>query len=314
MRHYSYRTEQCYVAWIEQYLRFCKRDGAWRHPRELGAGEVERFLSHLALARHVSASTQNQALNALVFLYRAVLQIDLGDFSAVRAVRRQRMPTVLSRQEISQLLLCLEAYSQHEPYALMARLLYGAGLRLMECCRLRVKDVDLERGQLTVRGGKGDKDRFVMLPASTHDGLVQQLEWRKSLHEQDRSRGFGRVEMPDALDIKFPGADHSLPWQFVFASSKLSRCPRTGRWGRHHVHEGGVQRAVSNAARSLGWTKRATCHTLRHSFATHLLEMGQDIRTVQELLGHNDVRTTMIYTHVMQKAASRVRSPLDVSS
>src|SRR5947209_7334235 len=193
----------------------------------------------------------------------------------------------------------------------MAQLLYGAGLRLMECCRLRVKDVDLERGQLTVRGGKGDKDRFVMLPAAARDGLAAQLAWRKCLHEADLARGLGRVEMPDALAVKLAGADHALAWQFVFASARLSRCPRTGRWGRHHVHEGGVQRAVAQAVRQLGWSKRVTCHTLRHSFATHLLELGQDIRTVQELLGHNDVRTTMIYTHVMEKAAARVRSPLD---
>jgi integron integrase len=292
VRHYSYRTEQCYVAWIEQYLRFAKGDGPWRHPRELGAGDVERFLSHLALARHVSASTQNQALNALVFLYRAVLQMDLGDFNAVRAVRRQRLPTVLSAGEVGQLLEGLEALSKQEPYALMARLMYGSGLRVLECCRLRMKDIDLERGQLTVRGGKGDKDRFVMLPVSTRDGLAKQLEWRRPLHERDLARGFGRVEMPGALAVKLPGADHSLAWQFVFASGKLSRCPRTGRWGRHHVHEGGLQRAVTKAVHALGWTKRATCHTLRHSFATHLLEMGQDIRTVQELLGHNDVRTT----------------------
>ncbi len=249
VRHYSYRTEQCYVAWITHYLRFSKRSGAWMHPRELGAPDVERFLSHLAVERHVSSSTQNQALNALVFLYRAVLQLDLGDFSAVRAIRRQRLPCVLSRAEIAQLLQRLEAYSKQEPYALMARLLYGSGLRLMECCRLRVKDVDLERGQLMVRGGKGDKDRFVMLPSSLREELTKQLEWRRPLHEQDLARGHGRVEMPDALAVKFPGADHNLSWQFVFASSKLSRCPRTGRWGRHHVHEGGVQRAITSAVR-----------------------------------------------------------------
>jgi integron integrase len=311
VRHYSYRTEQCYVAWINHYVRFCKGKGGWRHPRELGAADVERFLSYLAIERHVSSSTQNQALNALVFLYRCVLQMDLGDFNAVRAIRRQRLPTVLSRAEVGQLLERLEVYSKQEPYALMARLMYGSGLRLMECCRLRVKDIDLERGQLTVRGGKGDKDRFVMLPASLRETLMKQVEWRRPLHERDLARGFGRVEMPDALAVKLAGADHTLGWQFLFASSKLSRCPRTGRWGRHHVHEGGVQRAITSAVRSLGWSKRATCHTLRHSFATHLLEMGQDIRTVQELLGHNDVRTTMIYMHVMEKAAARVRSPLD---
>lgn len=310
-RHYSYRTEQCYVAWIEKYVRFCKTPEGWQHPNDLGAAEVERFLTHLAVDRRVSASTQNQALNALLFLYQSVLKKDLGDLSAVRAIRRKRAPTVLSREEVVSLLKALETNEKQEPYALMAKLMYGAGLRLMECCRLRMKDIDLERGQLTVRGGKGDKDRFVMLPQGSKAGLMELMDWRRSTHEADLARGFGRVEIPDALAVKFPGADHSLGWQFVFASSKLSRCPRTHRWGRHHVHEGGVQRAITQAARGLGWVKRVTCHTLRHSFATHLLEMGQDIRTVQELLGHNDVRTTMIYTHVMQKAASRVRSPLD---
>jgi integron integrase len=218
---------------------------------------------------------------------------------------------VLSRPEVALLLKTLDEQSTTEPYALMARLLYGAGLRLMECCRLRMKDIDLERGQLTIREGKGDKDRFVMLPQAVREGVQQQMAWRKLLHEKDLTRGFGRVVMPTALERKFPGADHSLTWQFVFASTRLSKCPRSGRVGRHHVHEGAMQRAVTAAVRKLKWVKRATCHTLRHSFATHLLEMGQDIRTVQELLGHNDVSTTMIYTHVMEKAATRVRSPLD---
>ena len=213
--------------------------------------------------------------------------------------------------EVSQLLSGLYALDTQEPYGLMGCLMYGAGLRLLECCRLRAKDVDLERGQLTVRQGKGDKDRYVMLPAPARVGLQSQLRWRAALHERDLARGLGRVEMPSALDRKFPAADHELGWQFLFASTKLSRCPRTGGAGRHHVHESAVQRAVTNVVRKLAWTKRATCHTLRHSFATHLLEMGQDIRTVQELLGHNDVRTTMIYTHVMEKAATRVRSPHD---
>jgi integron integrase len=310
-KRYSYRTEQCYVAWIEHFIRFHHWPDGWRHPVDLDAADVERFLTHLAVQRRVSASTQNQALNAIVFLYRDVLKRDLGNFDAVRARRTRHAPTVLAQPEVQQLLAVLAELSKHEPYALMAQLLYGAGLRLMECCRLRVKDIDLERGQLTVRGGKGAKDRFVMLPAAARAGLVEQLAWRRSVHERDLARGFGRADMPDALERKFPGASHQLGWQFVFASSRLSRCPRTGRWGRHHVHEAGVQRAVTTAVRKLGWTKRATCHTLRHSFATHLLEMGQDIRTVQELLGHSDVRTTMIYTHVMQKAAARVRSPLD---
>jgi integron integrase len=193
----------------------------------------------------------------------------------------------------------------------MAGLMYGSGLRLLESCRLRVKDIDPERGQLTIRGGKGDKDRFVMMPLALRERLREQVAWRKELHQKDLARDFGRVEMPTALDVKFTHAAYELGWQFVFASTRLSRCPRTQQIGRHHVHEGCVQRAITTVVRQLGWTKRVTCHTLRHSFATHLLEAGRDIRTVQELLGHSDVRTTMIYTHVMEKAAGRVASPLD---
>jgi integron integrase len=307
VKHYSLATERCYCHWI---LRFIYFHGV-KHPNAMGAQEVERFLTHLATNDKVAASTQNQALNALVFLYREVLRLNLGDFNAVRARRPVRVPTVLSQGEARQFLDAVKRLKTTEPYHLMCQLMYGAGLRLMECCRLRVKDVDLARGQLTVRGGKGDKDRYVMLPDGAKAELEQMIAWRGQLHEQDLARGFGRVEMPTALERKLPGADHQFAWQFVFASSKLSRCPRTGLVGRHHVHQGGVQRAVTITARRLKWTKRVTCHTLRHSFATHLLELGQDIRTVQELLGHNDVSTTMIYTHVMEKAASRVRSPLD---
>jgi integron integrase len=310
-KHYSLRTEQCYVAWVERFLRFHKKGSQWRHPADMGAAEVESFLTELAVGRRVSASTQNQALNAIVFLYRHLLRKDLAEFAAQRALRKRHVPTVLSVPEVATLLRALEDRDGREPYALMAGLMYGSGLRLMECCRLRMKDIDLERGQLTVRGGKGDKDRYVMLPRSAAPGLTQRMTWRRTLHERDLARGYGRVEMPDALAVKLKGADHELGWQFVFASSSLSRCPRTEAIGRHHVHESGIQRAIVQTVRALGWVKRVTCHTLRHSFATHLLEGGQDIRTVQELLGHNDVRTTMIYTHVMQKASSRVRSPLD---
>jgi integron integrase len=306
-KHFSYRTEKCYVYWAERYIRF----HGIRHPNTMGAAEVEQFLSHLAVEGKVSASTQNQALAALLFLYQDVLKIEVGRLDAVRARRPRRVPLVLSPAEVLQLLKALDDLPTTEPYGLMARLLYGAGLRLLECCRLRIKDIDMQRGQLTIRGGKGDKDRFVMLPCAARGALERQMEWRKALHERDLARGQGRVEMPTALAKKFPGADHQLAWQFVFASTRLSRCPRTGEIGRHHVHESALQKAVTAAARSLGWTKRATCHTLRHSFATHLLEDGRDIRTVQELLGHNDVRTTMIYTHVMEKASARVRSPLD---
>lgn len=306
--HYSIRTEKAYIYWIERYIRFHQI----RHPNTMGAREVEQFLSHLAVEDRVSASTQNQAFGALLFLYQKVLAIELGPLDALRAKRPERAPLVLSRGEIKQLIEAIDALPTVEPYGLMARLMYGAGLRLLECCRLRVKDVDLERGQLTVREGKGDKDRFVMLPREARDGLWRQMEWRSALHAKDVARGEGRVAMPDALERKFPNADRELGWQFLFASGRLSRCPRTGASGRHHVHESAVQRAVTAAVRRLGWTKRATCHTLRHSFATHLLEAGQGIRTVQELLGHSDVRTTMIYTHVMEKAATRVSSPLDM--
>lgn len=307
VKHLAYQTEKTYAYWIERFIRF----HGIRHPAEMATPEVEAFLSHLAVTGHVAASTQNQALGALLFLYRDVLRREIGPLDAVRARRPKRVPTVLSVNEVGTLLAAIDALPTTEPYGLMARLMYGAGLRLMECCRLRVKDVDLERGQLTVRQGKGDKDRFVMLPTTTQGGLQRLLAWRRSLHERDLARGQGRVEMPNALARKFPGADHSLAWQFVFASGRLSRDPRSAAMGRHHVYPGAVQRAVTTAVRQLNWTKRATCHTLRHSFATHLLEQGQDIRTVQELLGHSDVRTTMIYTHVMQKAAARVRSPLD---
>jgi integron integrase len=311
VKHYSYRTEQCYLRWIEQYVRFHKRGDAWRHPASLGAREVEQFLTYLATERHVSESTQNQALGALLFLYERVLDIKLGPLDAVRARRRRRMPVVLSRAEVAQLLAALDQLPTEEPYALMARLMYGAGLRVMECCRLRVKDVDRPRRLITVRGGKGDKDRIVPLPEQLAAPLEDRLTWRARLHEKDLGRGLGWVALPDAVDVKYPGADTSGAWQYVFASTRLSRDPRSGNVGRHHVYEGALQRAVAAVVRSLGWTKRASCHTLRHSFATHLLEMGENIRAVQELLGHNDVSTTMIYTHVMDNGAERIRSPLD---
>jgi integron integrase len=277
VKHFSIRTERCYVQWAERYIRF----HGIKHPNTMGALEIEQFLTHLAVEGKVSASTQNQALAALLFLYQEVMKIDVGRLNAVRARRPKRVPLVLSQPEVGELLTALDELPTTEPYALMARLMYGAGLRLMECCRLRMKDIDMERGQLTIRGGKGDKDRFVMLPKAARERLQKQMEWRRALHEKDLAHGQGRVAMPTALDKKFPGADHQLSWQFVFASTRLSHCPRTGEMGRHHLHESAMQRAITATVRRLKWTKRVTCHTMRHSFATHLLEMGQDIRTVQ---------------------------------
>jgi integron integrase len=311
VKHYSLATERCYVRWIERFIIFHRRGNVWRHPREMGVPEVEQFLTHLATTDHVSASYQNQAFAALLFLYKEVLEQPLGNVSALRAKRGRRIPCVLTRTEVKQVLDAVDGIGSREPYGLMCKLMYGAGLRLMEVCRLRVKDVNVERGQLTVRGGKGDKDRMVMMPQSAREPLRVQLEWRARLHESDLRRGLGRVEMPDALDVKFPNADHELGWQFIFASRQLSHCPRTDRIGRHHIHPAGLQRAFATAVRRLGWSKRATCHTLRHSFATHLLDMGEHIRTVQVLLGHNDVRTTMIYTHIQMGGTADVRSPLD---
>jgi len=308
VRHLALRTERSYLYWIERYIRFHNI----QHPATLGAAEVESFLTDLAVSGNVSASTQNQALAALLFLYRDVLKRDIGQLDAVRARRPHRVPVVLSQGEVAALLVAIDELPSTEPYGLIVRLLYGAGLRLLECCRLRMKDVDFARGQLTIREGKGNKDRFVMLPSSTYTSLERQMQWRRALHERDLVRGYGRVEMPSALARKFPGADHSLAWQFIFASTKLSHDPRSGEVGRHHLHESAVARSMTSCVRKLGWTKRVTCHTLRHSFATHLLELGQDIRTVQEFFFFNDTATTEIYTHVMNKVAQRVRSPLDL--
>ncbi len=312
VRHLSIHTEECYVRWIDHFIRFHRTAEGFRHPNSLGAAEVEQFLTHLAVQRHVAASTQNQALAALLFLYRDVLKSDIGDLNATRARRTRRLPVVLSREEVSQLLAALDALPTEEPYALLARLMYGAGLRLMEACRLRVKDIDLTRHQITVRQGKGDKDRVVMLPAATREAIAERLHGRSALHERDLTRGLGWVWLPDALDRKFPEAPFSLKWQYLFASRQISKDPRSDNKGRHHVHEGCVQRGVADAVRFLGWTKRATCHTFRHSFATHLLESGSDIRTVQELLGHADVSTTQIYIHVLQQGVAGTRSPLDL--
>ncbi|MCZ2343814.1 MAG: integron integrase [Bacteroidales bacterium] len=309
--HYSLDTEESYTRWIERFILFHKTDTTWRHPRDMGSAEIEEFLTHLARERHVSASTQNQAFCALLFLYHNVLEQPLDRIDALRAKRTRRLPVVLSREEVRTLLTTLRELDTREPYALMARLLYGTGMRIMECCRLRIKDIDFERRQLIVRQGKGDKDRTVPFPISLRTELQDAIRQRARQHHDDLARGFGRVWLPDALAVKYPQAARELGWQFLFASKTLSQDPRTQDTRRHHIHEGCVQRAIHQTVKRLGWTKKVSCHTFRHSFATHLLEGGADIRTVQELLGHADVSTTMIYTHVLERGACGVVSPLD---
>jgi integron integrase len=306
LKHYALRTEECYTQWIKRFILFHGK----RHPRDMGAIELELFLTDLAVNAHVSASTQNQALNAIAFLYRDVLDLELGRLDAVRAWRPKQLPVVLAPEEVAQVLTAV--VGANGVFALMARLLYGCGLRLMECCRLRVKDLDLVRNQIMIRQAKGAKDRVVMLPRSVRSDLENHLARRRVLHERDLARGVARVELPDALDRKYPNAACELGWQFVFASRQLSRCPRTGRLGRHHVHEGSVQRAIGLAAAAANLSKPIHCHTFRHSFATNLVERGIDLRTIQVLLGHESLETTMIYTHVARKGPAGVTSPLDL--
>lgn len=305
-RHYSRRTERAYAGWIRRFVLFHGK----RHPEEMGEPEVTAFLSHLATHRRVSASTQNQALSALLFLYRVVLRRDLAWLDElVRAKRPARVPTVLSRGEVAALLAELDGTVR-----LVASLLYGAGLRLLEAMRLRVKDVDFERNEITVRDGKGRKDRVTLLPAAAREPLRRHLEQVRRQHERDAAQGRGGVALPDALARKYPGAAGEWGWQWVFPATSHYRDRETGQLRRHHLHESVIQRAVKEAARRARLAKPATCHTLRHSFATHLLEAGYDIRTIQELLGHADISTTMIYTHVLNRGGRGVRSPLDDGS
>ncbi len=306
VRHYSRGTEACYVHWVRRFILFHHI----RHPRTMGAAEVEQFLGHLATEGRVSASTQNQALNALLFFYGQVLEIDLGRLDAVRARRGKRLPVVLAPEEVRRVLD--KILGANGLFSLMARLLYGCGLRVHECCSLRVHDIALRRGQILVRAGKGNKDRVVMLPRAVRPDLGRQLAARRTVHERDLVRGVARVELPDALERKYPRAAQALEWQFVFASRQLSRCPRTGRIGRHHILDGSLQRAVVRAGVAAGLDRAIHCHTFRHSFATHLVERGVNIRSVQLLLGHESLETTMIYTHVARKGITGVISPLDL--
>ena len=304
LKHYSIRTETQYVQWVRRFILFHGK----RHPQEMGAKEVEAFLTHLAVEGRVAAATQNQALSALLFLYRELLHINLPWLDeVVRAKRPARLPVVLTREEVQSVLGRTEG-----TYGLMLRLLYGTGMRLMECVRLRVKDVDFSRAEIIVRDGKGAKDRVTMLPQRIAAELQAHLQRRRHLYEDDLAKGMASVYLPNALDRKYANAENEWAWQYVFVAKSYSIDPRSGTERRHHIDEKLVQRAMKRAVQEAGISKPATPHTLRHSFATHLLQGGYDIRTVQELLGHADVATTMIYTHVLNKGGRGVVSPLDL--
>ena len=303
LKHYSIRTETQYVQWIKRFIFFHGK----RHPLEMGGPEVEAFLTHLAVVGGVAAATQNQALSALLFLYREVLGVDLPWLDNVtRAKKPQRLPTVLSPAEVTAVLERMEG-----THGLMARLLYGTGMRLMECVRLRVKDLDFGQREIMIRDGKGAKDRVTVLPERLVQPLAAHLEKRRRLYDDDRAEGKAEVWLPDALAKKYPNSASQWGWQYVFCSGSYSIDPRSGRTRRHHMDEKLLQRAMQRAVKAAGLTKPATPHTLRHSFATHLLQNGYDIRTVQELLGHADVATTMIYTHVLNRGGRGVVSPID---
>ena len=303
-RHYARRTIGTYERWLRRYLRFHQL----RHPREMGGPEINAFLTHLAVVEHVSASTQNQALAALLFVYRRVLEIDPGDLDGVvRARRPKRLPVVLSVVEVRAVLQQLEGAP-----ALVSGLLYGGGLRLMEALRLRVHDLEFSRRELTVRDGKGGKDRTTMLPDGLGRQLASHLQQVRDIHRKDLADGWGRVLLPHALARKYPNAPVEWGWQWVFPQGSRWRNPSSGEQGRHHLDPSLIQKAVRRAVLAAGISKQATCHSLRHSFATHLLERGQDIRTIQELLGHSDLRTTMIYTHVLNRGPLGVTSPADL--
>lgn len=301
-RHYAYKTERTYLHWIMQYAHFVKPT----HPREAGADGVKRFMSHLAVERQVSAATQNQALAAILFLYK-LYEIDLGNLDIVRAQKSTYLPTVLTHEEAMRLLEQLNGQ-----YRIMGQLMYGCGMRLMECLRLRIKDVDFPMRTITLRDTKSNRDRVTVLPESVIPALTLHIAKVKAQHTEDLANGCGEVELPFALDKKYPNAPYDWAWQYVFPAGVFSTDPRSGHVRRHHVYETSVQKAVKRAAKAMGIHKHVGPHTLRHSFATRLLELGYDIRTIQELLGHKDVRTTMIYTHISMRG-SGVISPLDSS-
>jgi integron integrase len=303
LRHLSLRTEQAYRTWIKRYIFFHHK----QHPQDLGSDDVRAFLTHLAVKEGVAAATQNQAFHALLFLYRQVLKIELREITGVeRAKVSRNLPVVFTKEEANGVIAHLRGADK-----IVASLLYGSGLRIMEAVRLRVKDLDFSRFEIAVRDGKGEKDRLTMLPRSLVAALKLQVENVQQLHSHDLKRGYREVYLPYALERKYPNAAKDFIWQYIFPADKLSIDPRSGKTRRHHINEQNVQRAVKTAVRKAGVTKNGTCHSFRHSFATHLLEDGYDIRTVQELLGHKDVRTTMIYTHVLNKGGRGVRSPLD---
>lgn len=302
-RHYSQKTEVAYCSWVRRFIVFHDR----RHPMSMGEAEIAEFLSHLANVRNVSASTQNQALHAILFLYRHVLSRPLGFVSEIAPARRPvRLPIVLSQSEVRTVLSEMRSIPR-----LCATLMYGSGLRVSECLSLRVKDVDFDRGEILVRSGKGDKDRRVPLPVAVVPALRAHLERTRRQFGSDLALGLRGAALPEALSRKFPNAEREWIWQYVFPATRPYREQETGICRRHHLHESVIQRAVTEAARATGMTKRVTCHSLRHSFATHLLESGADIRTIQELLGHSDVRTTMVYTHVLNRGGMGVQSPAD---
>ncbi len=304
--HYRYRTEQTYCDWIIRYIKYhdCRK-----HPREMGKSEIESFLSHLASDLKVSASTQRQALNAIVFLYKQVLDMPVAEnIGHIRAKKYSRPPVVMTKSEVRHVFAQMK-----DNHLLMARMLYGCGLRLMECIRLRIQDLDFGRSLIYLRDAKGGKDRVTIFPKSVQEDMQLRVENVKRIHAEDLAQGFGNVYIPEALSRKYPNASREFRWQYVFPAKRLSNDPRTaGVMRRHHVLESGLQKAVKTAVDRAGITKRVTCHTFRHSFATHMLENGVNIRTVQDLMGHADVKTTEIYTHVMEKDISVVSSPLDV--